>query len=239
MKQLDHQINLDRAVGAEDNASKEEETMRNSSKKTPWFLRFARAMKLNGITVTAGIGTIYGILFAGLLLAPLPRLAAQSNSPTNSPPIEDPYLLPGPIFSPPPPPSQAPPAPPPVLSIRDLRTCKPPPSLSFSWLDDYMDASAKKDLFCDIWDGIAVTVAIGIEFPEDSELGVGYYVFEVASWDDLVNTGSKLYDMDRAFTLFERKVKRKKNIKTACMAACLVAYEAAALYCLKLKLTQL
>ena len=41
MKQIDHQINLDRAIGAEDNASKEEAAMRNSSTKTPWYLRFA------------------------------------------------------------------------------------------------------------------------------------------------------------------------------------------------------
>ena len=41
MKQLDHQINLDRAVGAEDNASQGVTPMRNSSTKMPWFLRFA------------------------------------------------------------------------------------------------------------------------------------------------------------------------------------------------------
>ncbi len=41
MNQLNNRINLDRAVGAEDNASKEGATMRNSSKKTPWHLRFA------------------------------------------------------------------------------------------------------------------------------------------------------------------------------------------------------
>ena len=37
-------------------------------------------MKLKGIVATAGIGTIYGLLFAGLLFAPLmPHLAAQSS----------------------------------------------------------------------------------------------------------------------------------------------------------------
>ena len=41
MRTLNNRIKLDRANGAADNASKEEETMRNSSKKTPWHLRFA------------------------------------------------------------------------------------------------------------------------------------------------------------------------------------------------------
>ena len=85
MSQLNNRINLDRAVGAEDNASKEEATMRNASKKTPWFLRFARAMKLKGIAATAGLGALYGLLFAGLLVAPLlPHLAAQSSGTTST-----------------------------------------------------------------------------------------------------------------------------------------------------------
>ena len=41
MIQLNNRINLDRAVAAVENASTGEEKMRNSSKKTPWFLRFA------------------------------------------------------------------------------------------------------------------------------------------------------------------------------------------------------
>ena len=41
MNQLNNQIKIDRAVGAADNISIEEKTMRNSSTKTPWHLRFA------------------------------------------------------------------------------------------------------------------------------------------------------------------------------------------------------
>ena len=41
MNQLKNEIKIDRAVAAVDNASKEGATMRNSSKKAPWFLRFA------------------------------------------------------------------------------------------------------------------------------------------------------------------------------------------------------
>ena len=41
MNQLNNRINLDRAVGAEENISKGMEKMGNASKKTPWFLRFA------------------------------------------------------------------------------------------------------------------------------------------------------------------------------------------------------
>lgn len=56
-------------------------TANEQSKKTPWFLRFAPGvLKLKEITATAGIGTIYGLLFAGLLFAPLlPHLEAQSS----------------------------------------------------------------------------------------------------------------------------------------------------------------
>ena len=59
------------------------ETMQNASqtKKTPWRLRFAGALNLKEIAATTGIGTIYGLLFAGLLFAPLlPHLAAQTSS---------------------------------------------------------------------------------------------------------------------------------------------------------------
>ena len=202
MKQIDHPINLDRAIGAADNASKGEEKMRNPSTKMPWYLRFARTMKLKGIAATTGIGTLYGLLFASLLLAPLPRMESQPYGGTGT-----------------------------TSSSTD---CSPPPSLSFPWLDDHMDASTKEDLFCDIWNGEAVTIGIGIEFPTDSEFGVGYYVFEVASWDDLVNAGSKLNDLKNAFARFEEKAKRKKAIRDACDYTCLVGYEAAALACLKL-----
>ncbi len=70
---------IDRAVSAAENVSKGEEKMSNSSTKTPWYLRFAPcALKLKGIAATAGIGTIYGLLFAGLLLAPLPSGKVQA-----------------------------------------------------------------------------------------------------------------------------------------------------------------
>ena len=61
MKQLDHQINLDRANGAEDNASKGEEKMSHSSKKTPWFLRFAPGAILRKkaiIAIIAGVAVL-------------------------------------------------------------------------------------------------------------------------------------------------------------------------------------
>ena len=41
MRTRNKQINLDRAIGAGENASKQEATMRNASIKTPWRLRFA------------------------------------------------------------------------------------------------------------------------------------------------------------------------------------------------------
>ena len=44
-----------------------------NAKKTPWFLRFAESFDPKSIVQIAGIGTLYGVLFAGLLLMPLPR----------------------------------------------------------------------------------------------------------------------------------------------------------------------
>ena len=58
MKQIDHPINLDRAVGARETASKGEEKMRNSSKKTPWFLRFAGKLKTAATAVIVGIALL-------------------------------------------------------------------------------------------------------------------------------------------------------------------------------------
>ncbi len=81
MSSFNNEINLDRAKCAGENASKGEEKMSNSSQKTPWHLRFAPdALNLKGMAATAGIGTIYGMLFAGLLFAPLMQhLEAQSS----------------------------------------------------------------------------------------------------------------------------------------------------------------
>ena len=46
-----------------------------------------KAKKPKEMAATAGVAVIYGLLFAGLLFAPLPpHLAAQSNSPTNNSP---------------------------------------------------------------------------------------------------------------------------------------------------------
>lgn len=46
-----------------------------------------KAKKPKEMAATAGVATIYGLLFAGLLFAPLlPHLASQSNSPTNNSP---------------------------------------------------------------------------------------------------------------------------------------------------------
>ena len=59
MRKLNDRINLDRAVGAEDNASKGVTPMRNSSKKTPWHLRFAPGaiLRQSGIIAVLAIAT--------------------------------------------------------------------------------------------------------------------------------------------------------------------------------------
>ena len=81
MRTLNSKIKIDRAVGAADNISTGEKTMRNSSKKTPWHLRFAPGvLSLKEMAATASVAVIYGLLFAGLLFAPLlPHLEAQSS----------------------------------------------------------------------------------------------------------------------------------------------------------------
>ena len=51
-----------------------------NAKKSPWHLRWPGALNLKEIAATDGIGTIYGLLFAILLFAPLmPHIAAQSS----------------------------------------------------------------------------------------------------------------------------------------------------------------
>ena len=177
--------------------------------KTPWYLRFTESFDPRGFAQVAGVGTLYGLLFASLFLAPLLRMESQ------------PYGGTGTMISP--------------------ADCSPPPSLSFPWLDDLgWSENAKEDLFCALWNGEAVTFMITIEFPayafSDSVSGgnaVGYYLVEVASWDDLVNAGSKLNDLKIALAFFEKKAKRAKLQWDMCAAGCLITWEAGALACLK------
>ena len=55
MRKLNDRINLDRAVGAMENVSTREKPMKNSSKKTPWHLRFAPGaiLRKSGLAVFA------------------------------------------------------------------------------------------------------------------------------------------------------------------------------------------
>ena len=81
MNQLNNKNRLANSSGiGQDNPNKAMQTA-SETKKTPWHLRFAPgALSLKEIAATAGIGMIYGLLFAGLLFAPLmPHLAAQSS----------------------------------------------------------------------------------------------------------------------------------------------------------------
>ena len=72
MNQLNNRINLDRAVGAEDNASKGGEKMSNSSKKTPWRLRFAPG------AILRKSGLIAVLALTGLITALTP-IQTQAN----------------------------------------------------------------------------------------------------------------------------------------------------------------
>ena len=73
MSQLNNRINLDRAVGAGETASKGEEPMRNSSPKTPWHLRFAPGAVLRQI---------------GLAVLTLTMLVGVQNAEAQSPTID-------------------------------------------------------------------------------------------------------------------------------------------------------
>ena len=103
MNQLNNRINLDRAVGAEENISTGEEKMRNSSKKTPWHLRFAPGAILRKKAIIAIIAVV-----AMLTQAPVEKaeaftlidlmnairqaqeLASTNSASTNSPPAYQP-----------------------------------------------------------------------------------------------------------------------------------------------------
>lgn len=79
MRTLNNKIKIDRAVGVVENVSQTEIEMSDSSTKSPWHLCFAPGvLKLKGIAATAGIGLLYGLLFAGLLLSPLPSGKVQA-----------------------------------------------------------------------------------------------------------------------------------------------------------------
>ena len=59
------------------------------AKKMPWHLRFAPgALKLKGIAAIAGVGTIYGLLFAGLLLMSVQSNQATAASPSSNDTVE-------------------------------------------------------------------------------------------------------------------------------------------------------
>lgn len=60
MRTLNNENKIARAVGAEENISTGEKTMRNSSKKTPWHLRFGEKMKTAAAAVVVGIALLVG-----------------------------------------------------------------------------------------------------------------------------------------------------------------------------------
>ena len=102
MRTRNNKNKIDRAICAADNISTGEKTMRNSSKKTPWHLRFAPgALNLKEMATTAGIGTIYGLLFAGILFAPLPLPSGKVQAQCAE---FDPNDCANPCYVPPPPP---------------------------------------------------------------------------------------------------------------------------------------
>ena len=70
MRKLKNEIKIDRANCAAEYASKEEATMRNSSKKTPWHLRFAPGAILRKKAIIA-------ILALATVLSPISAIAVH------------------------------------------------------------------------------------------------------------------------------------------------------------------
>ncbi len=84
---LNNRINLDRAVAAADNASTGENPMSNSSKKTPWHLRFAPGAILR----QSGLIAILALTVTGILLTTIPtgQVEAQSSGSSYTPQAGD------------------------------------------------------------------------------------------------------------------------------------------------------
>ena len=71
MRTFYNKIKIDRVVGAEENASKGEEKMSHSSKKTPWHLHFGGKLKTAAAAIVVGIS---------LLAPPMKQAQAQTSS---------------------------------------------------------------------------------------------------------------------------------------------------------------
>ena len=80
MRTLKNANKIDNSPGIGQNIPNKAMNATEQSKETPWFLRFTESFDTKSIVQIAGIGTLYGILFAGLLLMPLSRhLEMQAN----------------------------------------------------------------------------------------------------------------------------------------------------------------
>ena len=174
-----------------------------------------KAFRLREIFQTTAIGALYGLLFASLLLAPLPRMESQ------------PYGgRPG-ITSQP----------------RNPSDCSPPPSFDFRWMDDYMSEEKKEEIFCALWDGETVTFRVMLRVPEIFGLllpSLGFFrTFTVSNWEELNTTGytlkdqvKEMNDLDKAFKTNQRNYDRLVRAKKTCRLNCATAAAAAALVCL-------
>ena len=65
-------MRLDGSNGLIKNSSNATTKTADQPPKTPWYLRFTESFDPRGFAQVVGVGMLYGLLFAGLLLAPLP-----------------------------------------------------------------------------------------------------------------------------------------------------------------------
>lgn len=68
---------LDNPNGLVKNNSNATTKTADQTPKTPWYLRFTKSFDPRSFAQVAGVGTLYGLLFASLVLAPLPRMESQ------------------------------------------------------------------------------------------------------------------------------------------------------------------
>lgn len=81
-------MNKDKKNLASGEPNEQTKTAENVPPKTLWYLRFSESIKPKQIVVMFGIGTIYGLLFVGLILMPFQTRQVNADVPvTDSLPL--------------------------------------------------------------------------------------------------------------------------------------------------------
>ena len=174
-------------------------------------VRAEKVSRLRAFFQTAGIGTIYGLLFAALVLAPLPRMEAQPYGGTGTTS------------------SSRDCSPPPSFDFRwmDNYMSEEKKEEIFCALWDGETVTFRVML--------RVPEIFGLLLPS-----LGFFrTFTVSNWEELNTTGytlkdqvKEMNDLDKAFKTNQRNYDRLVRAKKTCRLNCATAAAAAALVCL-------